>query len=61
VGDPYAGSWEAARLKLVGGAADFGWLSASLTADDDPRVRRAGSLTELRVLDILVWTLDSEA
>jgi Family of unknown function (DUF6308) len=60
MGDRNAGWWEAARLDLVDGAADLRWLTASLTADDDPRVRRAGSLTELRLLDILIWTLGSE-
>jgi hypothetical protein len=60
MGDPYGGWWEAARLDLVGGTADFGWLTRSLCADDDPRVRRAGSLTEVRLLDILIWTLGSD-
>jgi hypothetical protein len=61
MGDPNAGWWEAARLDLIEGAADFGWLTQSLRADNDPRVRRAGSLTELRVLDILIWTVGGEA
>jgi hypothetical protein len=43
------------------GAADFGWLIASLSADGDPLIRRVGGLAELRVLDILVWTLGSPA
>jgi hypothetical protein len=61
IGDPNGGWWEAARLDLVEGATDFHWLTASLSADDNPLIRRAGSLTELRVLDILVWTLGSSA
>lgn len=53
------GWWEAARRDLVDGAKDFAWLSASLSDDDDVLVRRAGKLTELRLLDILAWTLGS--
>jgi Family of unknown function (DUF6308) len=59
IGDRNGGWWEAARLDLVDGATDLDWLTASLGADDDPLIRRAGGLTELRVLDILVWTLGS--
>jgi Family of unknown function (DUF6308) len=59
IGDSNGGWWEAARLDLVAGATDFEWLSASLGADNDPLIRRAGNLTELRLLDILVWTLGS--
>jgi hypothetical protein len=61
MGDATAGRWEAARLGLVGGAADFTWLRATLPADDDPRVCRPGSLTELLLLDIPVWTLGGDA
>lgn len=49
--------WEAARLDLIDGSEDFGWLSATLKAHDDACVRRAGKLTELRLLDIITWCL----
>ena len=61
IGDPNGGWWEAARLDLVDGATDFDWLTTSLSADDNLLIRRTGSLTELRLLDILVWTLGSSA
>lgn len=49
--------WEAVRRDLVDGAADLAWLSTKLRDDDDARVRRAGKLTELRLLDIITWHL----
>jgi hypothetical protein len=52
--------WEAARRDLVDGAADFAWLSATLKGDADARVRRAGRLTELRLLDIIAWNLGAD-
>jgi hypothetical protein len=48
-----AGWWEAPKRDLVDGADELTWLAASLAADDDAAVRRVGSLTALRLLDIL--------
>lgn len=59
IDDPGAGWWEAPRRDLLDSAADFAWLAAQLRADNDIRVRRAGHLTELRLLDIIAWTLGS--
>lgn len=53
--------WEAPKRDLVDGADDFAWLAASLAADDDEAIRRVGSLTALRLLDILAWTLGEKA
>ena len=58
--DPDGGWWEAARRDLVDGSGDFAWLSAALRDDDDARVRRAGKLTELRLLDIIAWRLGGD-
>jgi hypothetical protein len=60
IGDVDDGWWEAIRRDLVDGARDFVWLSDSLRNDDDSHVRRAGKLTGLRLLDILVWELGSQ-
>jgi len=58
--DPDGGWWEAARRDLVDGSGDFAWLSARLRDDDDALVRRAGKLTELRLLDIIAWQLGGD-
>ena len=58
--DPDGGWWEAARRDLLDCANDFAWLTTSLRTDDDARVRRAGRLTELRLLDVLAWTLGTQ-
>jgi hypothetical protein len=60
IDDPDGGWWEAARRDLLDGADDFAWLASSLRADDDARVRRVGHLTEVRLLDLLAWTLGSQ-
>jgi hypothetical protein len=60
VKDLDVGWWEVARRDLVDGAADFAWLSARLRDDDDARVRRAGKLTKLRLLDIIAWGLGAD-
>jgi hypothetical protein len=44
----------------VDGSGDFAWLSAMLRDDDDARVRRAGKLTGLRLLDIIAWRLGGD-
>jgi Family of unknown function (DUF6308) len=53
------GSWEVVREDLCDGNDDLTWLTAQLSADDDPDVRRLGRLTKLRLLDILAWTAAS--
>lgn len=53
--------WEAPKRDLVDGAGDFAWLAGSLAADEDPAVRRLSRLTELRLLDILAWTLGGDS
>jgi hypothetical protein len=58
--DATGGWWEAARRDLVDNSDDFAWLSARLRDDDDARVRRAGKLTELRLLDVIAWDLGGE-
>jgi hypothetical protein len=55
-----AGWWEAPRRDLLDSADDFAWLGDACSTDNDVRVRRAGYLPELRLLDILAWTLGSE-
>lgn len=54
------GWWEAARRDLIDAADEFAWLSARLRDDDEARVRRAGKLTELRLLDIIAWQLGAD-
>jgi hypothetical protein len=58
---PGAGWREAPQQDLLNSAADFTWLATQLRADSDIRVRRAGHLTELRLLDISAWTLGRQA
>ena len=58
--DAARGWWEAARRDLIDNSDDFAWLSAGLRDDDDARVRRAGRLTELRLLDVIAWELGAE-
>lgn len=60
IDDPDGGWWEDARRDLLDCAGDFAWLATSLRADDDARVRRAGRLTELRLLDVRAWTLGNQ-
>lgn len=60
IGDADVGWWEAARRDLVDGTDDFRWLSSRLRDDDDARVRRAGKLTQLRMLDIIAWNLGAD-
>ena len=60
IDDPGAGWWEAPRRDLLDSAADFTGSPPQLRADSDIRVRRAEHLTELRLLDIIAWTLGSQ-
>jgi hypothetical protein len=60
IDDPSAGWWEAPRRDLLDSADDFAWLADACRTENDPRVRRAGYLPELRLLDILAWTLGSK-
>jgi hypothetical protein len=56
IDDPGAGMREAPRREPVDSATDFAWLVTKLRSDSDIRVRRAGHLTVLRLLDIIAWT-----
>jgi hypothetical protein len=51
-----SGHWEAAREDLTAAAADFEWLTADLSTQQDPAIQRLSRLTSLRLLDILAWT-----
>lgn len=55
--DPNSAWWEAPKRDLVDGASEFAALTASLAADDDALIGRAGRLTALRLLDIIAWQL----
>jgi hypothetical protein len=61
IDDPGARWWGAPRRDLVDSATDFAWLVTKLRADSDIRVRHVGHLTELRLLDIIAWTLGCQA
>ena len=60
IGGADGGWWESARRDLADDADDFVWLSSRLRDDDDARVRQAGKLTGLRLLDIITWRLGAD-
>jgi hypothetical protein len=57
IDDPNSAWWEAPKRDLVEGANELAALMASLAADGDAVIRRAGHLTALRLLDIIAWQL----